>query len=779
MLQWLKSVLPGLFIVILSAVLVVAEEVALDEEFGNEGLVITKLGSRVDQATSIGVQDDGKIVVAGSSDNGMGSNMAVIRYLPDGSVDHEFDFSAGGSLGSVYADDGVNAVAFGDNSSILLGGTLTVDGYRRGVVARLLGNGQLDVSFGENGIAYLDVDSLESVDSEISAIVTDQLGRIVVTGFTADEEKERPLIARFDENGELDQVFNGNGAVIDDTISGRGTGLAELSDGTLVVGGYSTRDDGWRGLYLARFLENGELDNEFGDAGRTVWFDDIEQITVHDLALATDEKIILAGGVELVDGEYRIMLARYEKQGQPDSSFGENGILVHDGGLDSSVYSLVVHPDTTIIAAGYQQSETGKDMVIIRYLPLADIDELVESVDQDTVIEELQDDELETIKIAALSIEDGAMNIPVAASVPAQYEADLITTELVGSDEVSNDILLTEDGAIYTVGSSGDDTDSAFMVARYSGVVGDGYPVGSTGGTVSEFYKIGTMPVTGVSRVGATTGGNIVIKGGGSDGGCIDQCEEACTDNEEEDADCISECENSCLIPTVTERGVVYSVEPNPIYDDGSEDGEDGGDNGDGGEVVEPLADDDGLDDGEDEDNLGGLDRFFKLDDYYVREGQTSDGSGSGIYASEIDGVNPQTTYYVRAYAVLSDGSVIYGNTYQFRTRDSCFIATAAFGSVDMFAVRALRTFRDQYLIPYEWGKSVVQVYYFLSPAIAELIEQSFILRILVILLLTPAVAGALFLVYTTVLVKCLVIAAPVSWYIINFIKKGSGIVHE
>ena len=501
--------------------------------------------------------------------------------------------------------------------------------------------------------------------------------------------------------------------------------------------------------------------------------------------MAHDEKIVLAGEVELSDGQHRIMLARYERDGLADQRFAENGILVHDTGLDSSVYSLVVHPDTTIIAAGYQVSSTGKDMVILRYLPQVDASEALDSEAMELAASEAGDEPVEMIKIAALSIEEGSMNIPVAASVPVKYEADLITTELEGSDEVSNDIVMTEDGSIYAVGSSGDDDDSAFMVAKFSGLVGDGYPVGPTGSTVTEYYKIGTMPVTGVTRVGATTGGNIVLNGNFESGTCVEECESSCEDIEdnediediEDNEDCLSACVDNCSLPTVTERGVVYSVEPNPEYDDETGDGEDGIDDG---EEAVPLENDDDSSEGDSfGDSSTVVNNLFNLNDYFVTEGQTSDGSGTGTYVSEIEGVNPQTVYYVRAYGLLSDGSVIYGNEYQFKTNDSCFIATAAFGSIDMFAVRALRDFRDQYLIPYEWGKSIVNMYYSLSPTIADLVEQSFVLRIMIILLLIPAVAGAIFLLYTTVLVKCIIIVAPFSWYLFSFTKKGYGIVHE
>ncbi|MEE4165177.1 MAG: delta-60 repeat domain-containing protein, partial [Desulfocapsaceae bacterium] len=447
--------------------LAAAEEVALDSAFGSGGLVTTELGAGIDTATSIAVQDDGRIIVAGSSDNGLGSKMAVVRYLPDGSIDHEFSFSMGGSLGTVYGDDAVQAVVLRDDGQILLGGTLTVDGVRQGAVVSLLSYGQLDVNFGVGGIASINVGDL---DSEIYDVIVDAAGRIVVTGFVADGMTENPFIARFNGNGEPDSGFQEAGTLIDTLVEGRGTGLAESADGSVIVGGYSIRDGEWKGLYLGRYLENGDPDDQFGDGGRSVWFDDVEQIAVHDIALSADEKIILAGDVETADGRQRIMLARYGKEGQPDPGFGENGILVYDSGMDSSVNSLVVNADSTIIAAGYQTSATGKDMLIIRYLPGAEAEEAVDTIESAADTDMPEDEPVEIFRISALSIEEGPLNIPVADQLVRTPEADLITTELAGSDEVGNAVLMTEDGSIYTAGYSGDDDNSAFMVARYSGL---------------------------------------------------------------------------------------------------------------------------------------------------------------------------------------------------------------------------------------------------------------------------------------------------------------------
>jgi uncharacterized delta-60 repeat protein len=53
----------------------------LDLTFSGDGIQTTAVGSSDDQATSIAIQTDGKIVAAGFSDSGSGYEFAVVRYL--------------------------------------------------------------------------------------------------------------------------------------------------------------------------------------------------------------------------------------------------------------------------------------------------------------------------------------------------------------------------------------------------------------------------------------------------------------------------------------------------------------------------------------------------------------------------------------------------------------------------------------------------------------------------------------------------------------------------
>ena len=70
----------------------------------------------------------------------------------------------------------------------------------------------------------------------------------------------------------------------------------------------------------------------------------------------------------------------------------------------------------------------------------------------------------------------------------------------------------------------------------------------------------------------------------------------------------------------------------------------------------------------------------------------------------------------------------------------SCFIATAAYGSLLEPHVKILREFRDRFLLNNRIGKDFVNLYYKFSPLIAEFISKHAILRLLVHISLLPIV---------------------------------------
>jgi uncharacterized repeat protein (TIGR01451 family) len=69
-----------------------------------------------------------------------------------------------------------------------------------------------------------------------------------------------------------------------------------------------------------------------------------------------------------------------------------------------------------------------------------------------------------------------------------------------------------------------------------------------------------------------------------------------------------------------------------------------------------------------------------------------------------------------------------------------CFIATTSYGSKDHPNVRTLREFRDNVLMKWGWGRSIVEFYYHHSPEIACYISERESMRTVTRWLLTPIV---------------------------------------
>ena len=83
-----------------------------------------------------------------------------------------------------------------------------------------------------------------------------------------------------------------------------------------------------------------------------------------------------------------------------------------------------------------------------------------------------------------------------------------------------------------------------------------------------------------------------------------------------------------------------------------------------------------------------------------------------------------------------------------------CFIATAAYGSPMAEEIETLRQFRDEYLLTNPLGQALVDLYYSISPPIADLITEHPSLKPIVRAGLLPAVAVSVAAVNTTPSVK-------------------------
>src|SRR5690349_7190740 len=98
------------FLLVLLAMTTKAQ-VWLDPSFGSGGLVGGSLNAAYDGATSLALQTDGKIVVAGSISDGQGGwDFLVARYSADGILDDAFG-TGGFTTHNVLTQDRSRGVA--------------------------------------------------------------------------------------------------------------------------------------------------------------------------------------------------------------------------------------------------------------------------------------------------------------------------------------------------------------------------------------------------------------------------------------------------------------------------------------------------------------------------------------------------------------------------------------------------------------------------------------------------------------------------------------------
>ncbi len=177
----------------------------LDTSFDTDGKIITSLGSSQDYGKSIAIQEDQKILVAGYTQNGTNSDIALVCYNPNGSLDQNF------ANGGIYTSDtpdeyeSVNSLVIQPDGKILItgkGGT-SGDAYDF-LVAKYLSNGILDSSFGTDGLVTTSITGYNDFGRDIQ-LQSD--GKIVVGGACYNElETFDVAIARYTNSGATDII---------------------------------------------------------------------------------------------------------------------------------------------------------------------------------------------------------------------------------------------------------------------------------------------------------------------------------------------------------------------------------------------------------------------------------------------------------------------------------------------------------------------------------------------------------------------------------------------
>ena len=843
MLQSIKKYSQSLCLVLCCLWAGVALAGELDPTFGVDGRVSLEFGPHGDRALAILVDDQGRVVLGGSSmlDNSLACSL--IRLLPDGQPDTELNGEGTVILDLADGDDEILALAQSPDGDIVAGGYAYNGQDRDFLLLRFHDDGTLDETFGDQGVV---IEPIGNSDDEITAVQVLANGKILVAGNAAGTGGRALALARYNSDGSADTSFGDAGVSL--TGVGRDVlaqGMVVDEEGRIIVSG-SYSDGSTTRVMLAAFDENGAVDSGFGQNGVATPGGSDAMTEGYGLYLAADSTLYVAGSMGR-EPERDAALFAFTHEGAPLSEFGDQGLLVTEVGPEDDVLYSLAGNGESLYASGFTTVNGDREFLLISYdrpAPSA-----VSAVS-------LPPGKSARFHIGELQVEESLQEYePGGAETGESLLPAAMMTSFGGQESVSYGLAIQKDGKVLSVGTAGDSETTSAVVARYDTTGKEAVAKGSAGSVDNNIF-IATLPITDIQATRALSGGNI-----------------------------------NAALGTVSQRGVVFSIAPYPVCKNHCQDGIPPVDHppdetDDPDEVitgapkilsVDPSAPVKQLDatlevttdiqaickytSEPDQLDYAGMDRFAQTGgtvhreplsglanagyyEYWVKcanaraedrisaatpvsfavklpfeatttallrqggsmarqvtrsvgaffvtpalalttdesqvftseptdsetetmlkEGYTMDGAGSGIYSSILENLQPDTTYYVRAYAIV-DGTVYYGPQTAFETSSACFIATAAYGSIIHPAVAVLRQFRDRFLKSNGMGRRFIDWYYTYSPPVADRIAASPGLRLLTRVLLMPLVGFGWLLLHPAQLIMLLALAVALTLFV-------------
>lgn len=358
---------------------------SLDETLDGDGKLLTDLG-QLEGLISIAVQDNGKIITVGLIEDTDFSyiNFVMIRYLFDGSLDNSFDNDGIVEGDFLISNSIVNAIAVQNDEKIVVAGTAEAGPSKRLpnlndrivsrdadiALSRFNKDGSPDNLFGENGKVIIDFGGYDY--ASFLGIQDDR--KIVVAGYSRNylEDKYYKVIARYQQSGALDSSFATNGQLflpLTQIVSDFNFALQKDRKILVLDSKYDSIKQ-TSDLRLTRYNENGLLDEGFGEDGVVLTDFAGGDDYPASLALQDDGKIVvsLSGWKVLSETNFQALI-RYNANGSLDNTFNGNGKLETDNAVVENNFPILIQPDGKIIATGlsYNYNTDRNQFILTRF----------------------------------------------------------------------------------------------------------------------------------------------------------------------------------------------------------------------------------------------------------------------------------------------------------------------------------------------------------------------------------------------------------------------------
>ena len=325
-----------------------------DPNFGIGGKVVIG-GNNAGPAFAVAVQTDGKILAVSPAN----LHLTVFRFNSNGSLDNTFGNNGATAIqpAELFLAPASGGIALEPDGRILVATAHNEGGAAR-IVARLLANGQLDSTFGSNGVA-------PTFGGDSVAVVPN--GNILVgTGsVTSAYAPNGAVVKDFGIHGQTPGFANDAGGFVVPNNSATVTRI--ITAGTIFTDLNLMSLNSISGFLLVSYNIDGTLDNAFGiHGGVTTPFPGNILARAIAVALQRNGDIVAVGQTALTDtGSSDFALVRYNPDGSVDTTFGNSGFVSTPFGTSVAFANTVlIQIDGKIIAVGNSNNGT----TLARYL---------------------------------------------------------------------------------------------------------------------------------------------------------------------------------------------------------------------------------------------------------------------------------------------------------------------------------------------------------------------------------------------------------------------------
>lgn len=369
------------------------EDGSLDNTFGTNGIALSTLVGG-EGSLYVRMLDNDKILVTGNRLDSNNTNKPFISVFnsngsPDITVGNNGTHIYSGFPGKII----ISSVNLDSSGRIVLCGTTlnVVSGIKDVFVARFLDDYTIDTSFGTNGCLIFNCGVLSNLNSTATDLVLKILtdGSLLIAGSSdliAGNSSDF-FLSKFNANGAVDTSFGNQGRVITDFgLKDIVATMDVLPDGKIVLTGNKLPLNLLTlpiSIISSKYNTDGSLDMNYGVSGKmAITFDSPngQGQTLRVLCVSSqmlNGNLILSGDVYFGNDIYIMLTSINPQNGTLNTSFGNNGFVVHDFGPNDPGYndnmtevtraSLLQNDGKIVIGGALQQFYGYMHITLLRY----------------------------------------------------------------------------------------------------------------------------------------------------------------------------------------------------------------------------------------------------------------------------------------------------------------------------------------------------------------------------------------------------------------------------